>query len=189
MISRKRLMAAAFALSPLVVLGTTACSKAGRTADPTPVQTWMITPAAVGAATKPAAAATGVPSATPAGAVTAAVTAAATAAATFAATAAATTTSAAGGTKIVLVASNLTFDKTTLTAPAGEVTIEVDNKDSGIPHNVHFFKGSDATGESVGMTQITVGPATETVTLTFEKGDYYFQCDVHPTTMQLLVGK
>ena len=175
---RNATLAAAFALLAVVALGATACSNAGRSTGPTPVQTWVITPA-LGAPTKPAATATGVPSATPTGAATSALTSAA----TLAATAAATTASEGGGTKIVLVASNLTFDKTTLTVPAGQVTIEVDNKDSGIPHNIHFFKGADATGQSVGMTQITVGPATVTVTLTIEKCDYHFQCDVHPTTM------
>lgn len=156
------------------MLGAVACSS-GTAPEPTPVATFKITPAS---------------GTTPAGSPTSAATAAATSAATTAATAAATTvatsaagTPAAGGTTITITASNLLFDKTTLTATAGSVAVELDNKDGGIPHNIHFYKGSDATGADAGSTTITTGPATEKVTLTFEKGDYYFQCDVHPTTM------
>ena len=178
MISGKRLMAAAFTLSTVVVLGATACSNAGRTADPTPVQTWWITPSALGAATKPAGAPTAVASATPAGAATSA----ATAAVTSAATAEATTPSG-GGTKIVLIAINLTFDKTTLSAPAGTVTFELDNQDPGQPHNLHIYKGADVSGESMASSPLNVGPTKDTLEVTLEKGEYFFQCDVHPTTM------
>jgi plastocyanin len=182
MISGKRLVAAVFALSTVVVLGATACSSAGRSADPTPVQTWWITPSALGAATKPAGAPTAAPSATPAGAATSAATSAATAAATAGATSAATTPSA-GGQTIKLIAVNLTFDKTSLTASAGKITFELDNQDAGQPHNIHIYKGADVSGESMGMSDLNVGPVKDILNVTLEKGSYFFQCDVHPTTM------
>ena len=106
-----------------------------------------------------------------------------TSAATTAATSAPAGTSAAGTTELALVASNLLFDKSELKAAPGAVTVTVDNKDGGVPHNFHVFKGGDASGESVGMTDLTVGPAKETVTLTLAKGEYFFQCDAHPATM------
>jgi|GEM_PF-1126143 len=165
-----------------LMLGAVACSS-GTTPDPTPVATFKITPAS---GTRPAASPTTAATAAATSAATSAATAAATGAATSAATAAATTaagTPAAGGTTITITASNIVFDKSTLTASAGSVTVELDNKDGGIPHNIHFYKGSDASGADAGSTAITSGPATEKVTLTFEKGEYYFQCDVHPATM------
>jgi plastocyanin len=172
----RKLFAAAAVLAALLA-GAAACTSGGGQ-EPTPVQTWKITPAS---GTRPPA----TPATTPAVPTQAARTPAAgtpSAAATpTAATAAAGTPSA--GTKITVTASNILFDKTALTAPAGQVTIELVNNDAGVPHNIHFFKGNDATGESVGMTPITTGPTTDTIALTFEKGTYFYQCDVHPTTM------
>ncbi len=180
----KRLMAAVFALSALVVFGATACSSGGKTADPTPVQTFKITPSALGAATKPPSAPTA--AATAAGAATAAVTSAATSAASPAATTGATpaaTSGGGGGTKIVIIAINLQWDKSTLSAPAGTITFELDNQDPGQPHNIHIYKGADVSGEDKGMTQLNVGPTKDTLEVTLDKGEYYYQCDVHPTTM------
>jgi len=184
MISGTRLIVAALALSLLLALGATACSNAGKTSDPTPVGTFKITPSALAAATKPPTPPTA--AATAAGAPTAAATAAATQAATAAATTAATpaaTSGGGGGTKIVLIALNLQWDKTTLTAPAGPITFEIDNQDVGQPHNIHIYKGTDVTGEDKGMTQLNVGPTKDTLEVTLDKGEYYYQCDVHPTTM------
>jgi len=180
----KRLIAAIFALWALVVFGAAACSNAGKSPEPTPVQTFKITPSALGAATKPPSAPTA--AATPTGAATSAATAAATTAPTTAPTSGATaaaTSGGGGGTKLVLVAQNLLFDKTTLSAPAGKITFELDNKDAGQPHNIHIYKGTDVSGEDMGMTQLNVGPTTDTLELTLDKGEYYYQCDVHPTTM------
>ena len=177
----KRLMAAVFALSALVVFGAAACSSAAESNDPTPVQTWKITPSAGGAATKPPSAATAKPAATAAtAAATSAETAEASPAATTAATPAATS---GGGTKIVLIAINLQWDKTELSAPAGSITFEIDNQDPGQPHNLHIWKGTDVSGEDMGMTQLNVGPSKDTLDVTLEKAEYFYQCDVHPTTM------
>jgi len=96
---------------------------------------------------------------------------------------AAASPAAGGGTTLALTAQSILFDKTKLEAKAGAVTIEFDNKDGGIPHNVHVYKGSDTTGDSVGMTDITAGPTKQTLTINVAAGAYYYQCDVHPTTM------
>jgi len=82
-----------------------------------------------------------------------------------------------------LIAKNTLFDKSELRAEAGEVTIIDDNQDPGIVHNVHVFEGSDASGEDVGMTDLEAGPATQTLTLNLEAGEYFYQCDAHPATM------
>jgi plastocyanin len=127
-------------------------------ADPTPVQTWKITPASGG----------GAPTAT-------------------AAPVEETPTQPSGGsggeTVLELVAANILFDKDELEAPAGTITIEFDNRDGGIPHNVAVYEGEDATGESVGATELGVGPVQQTLTLELEPGTYFYQCDAHPATM------
>jgi plastocyanin len=85
--------------------------------------------------------------------------------------------------ELTLIAKNTLWDKTELKAEPGEVTIEVDNQDAGIVHNLHVYAGSDATGEEVGMTELEAGPVKQTLTFTAEPGDYFYVCDAHPATM------
>lgn len=87
------------------------------------------------------------------------------------------------GTQLELVAKNISFDKTELTAPAGPITITMMNEDNGTPHNLHVFKGTDASGESEGSTEVNPGPNTESLSIDLQPGTYYFHCDVHPTQM------
>jgi plastocyanin len=81
---------------------------------------------------------------------------------------------------ITVVAKNLAFDTDELSSPAGELTIVLDNRDGGTPHNIHFFLGANARGESMGETALTNGPSEETLEMDLAVGDYFFQCDVHP---------
>ncbi len=99
--------------------------------------------------------------------------------------AAASPTAAAGSTELKLVGKALAFDTSTLTGVAGkELTVTFDNEDAGTPHNVQFFKGADATGESIGATEIASGPVVQTLKIgPLDAGSYFYQCDVHPTTM------
>jgi plastocyanin len=138
-----------------------ACGSSKET-DPTPVKEFKITPAsgvrtAVASAT-PAGQATGTPQGT-------------------------ATSGGGGGSTISIAASNILFDKTKLTASAGTVKIAFDNKDGGIPHNINVFDGKDASAKSLGATAIEAGPVKQELTLDLKPGTYYFQCDVHPTTM------
>jgi plastocyanin len=79
------------------------------------------------------------------------------------------------GTTLELVAgpgSELKFDKTSLEAPAGEVTITMTN-DGDLPHNVAIEgNGVDEKGEVVNKG------STSTVTATLEPGEYTFYCSV-----------
>jgi cytochrome c oxidase subunit 2 len=84
----------------------------------------------------------------------------------------------------------LAFDKQTITAKAGtSVTLEYTN-DSGVPHNVAFYLGEDATAPLIARTidpaDALPGPG-DVQTLTFdvpaEPGDYYFDCEIHPQQM------
>jgi plastocyanin len=79
-----------------------------------------------------------------------------------------------GGATITLAADPsgaLAFDQSSLTAAAGDVTIELTNE-SGIPHNV----GIEGNGVDEVSETITEGSTSLTVTL--EPGEYTFYCAV-----------
>lgn len=80
---------------------------------------------------------------------------------------------------IELSAQNIAFSNTELSASAGEVTITFDNRDDGVPHNLHL------TGTGVDeATDIETGPATQQLRVRLEPGTYTFVCDVHPQQMR-----
>ena len=90
-----------------------------------------------------------------------------------------------GGPAVVtIVAQNLKFDKSTITATAGlDVTVTLDNRDAGVLHNIAFYTNRAATSKIFGGPIIT-GPATNTSTFPAPgAGNYFFRCDVHPDTM------
>ena len=90
-----------------------------------------------------------------------------------------------GSITIDLTAQNLAFDKSTIAVPAGaQVTVNFNNKDSGIPHTFSVYTDSSAT-TSIFVGQSVTGPATKTYKFTApsQKGNYFFRCDVHPTQM------
>jgi plastocyanin len=83
-----------------------------------------------------------------------------------------------------LVALNTLWDKTELRAKAGTVTIEVDNQDAGIVHNLRVFKEEGEEQEDVGMTELEAGPVKQTLVVELEVGEYGYICDSHPATME-----
>ena len=79
-----------------------------------------------------------------------------------------------GGTTLELAADPsgaLAFDKTELTAPAGEVTIHLTNE-AQIPHNV------EVEGNGVEEVSDTITGSDTSLTLTLEPGEYEFYCAV-----------
>jgi plastocyanin len=79
-------------------------------------------------------------------------------------------------------ASGTGFDTDCLAAPAGEAfTIDFDNQDEGQQHNVAMYV--QAQGEELFVGDIITGPDTITydVQPIDQTGNFYFQCDVHPT--------
>lgn len=84
-----------------------------------------------------------------------------------------------------VVAKGLKFQPTELSVPGGgQVTIHFDNQDPATPHNIHVFKGSDATAATLFTGDLVTGPAEKDYTFAAPPpGSYFFHCDVHPSTM------
>lgn len=94
----------------------------------------------------------------------------------------------AGGSSVTVKALNLAFDPTAIEVPAGQAfTLNFDNEDAGIPHNVDIM---DATGASVFKGEIFPGAATKPYNVTaLTAGTYKFVCDVHPNMTGVLTVK
>jgi plastocyanin len=77
------------------------------------------------------------------------------------------------------------FSQTTLSAPATEdFAICFENQDQGVQHNVNVFDQPPPDGTSFAAGTIIVGPAQELLDVPGQPaGSYFYQCDVHPTTM------
>ena len=84
------------------------------------------------------------------------------------------------GDAVAIAAENLSFSTDTLELPADtQATIAFDNRDSQ-PHNVSIYESEG--GEPIFQGEVIDGGTQ--IEYTFEApepGEYYFQCDVHPT--------
>jgi plastocyanin len=81
-------------------------------------------------------------------------------------------------TSIVAEGSKFATDEIILTAKE-QTSIEFDNRDSGVAHNVAIYE-DDGADEVIFEGEVVTGP--ETIAYEFKapaKGEYYFQCDVH----------
>jgi plastocyanin len=87
--------------------------------------------------------------------------------------------SAAPDADVVVVAENVTWVETALTAPAdAPFTLALDNRDNGIPHDVVV---KDAGGTVVFKTDLVTGPAVVVYDVpALPAGQYSFVCTVHP---------
>ena len=80
-----------------------------------------------------------------------------------------------------------TFVPSTLNAPPSTLITVSYTNNSSLLHNINLFNGPDATASSLGATEPATGPnAVRSVTFSTPSsvGDYYFHCDIHPTTMK-----
>jgi plastocyanin len=80
-----------------------------------------------------------------------------------------------GGTSLTIAADpggDLKYDKTSLSAPAGEVTIDFTN-DSQVPHNVTIEQGETESGATD-----TIQKSKTSKAFTLKAGTYSFYCSV-----------
>jgi plastocyanin len=77
--------------------------------------------------------------------------------------------------RVTLVADDLRWDTDCLRAPAGPLTVLVDNRDDGQNHNVHL---PDAPGSPA--TDLAQGPSQQELDVDLAPGAYEFICDIHP---------
>lgn len=94
-------------------------------------------------------------------------------------------TSGANAVNVNIAAKDMAFNMSTIIVPTdAEVTVNFDNQDSGVQHNIAFYLDESATKEIYKGQPIT-GPnkITYTFTAPSEPGTYFFRCDTHPTKM------
>ena len=80
-----------------------------------------------------------------------------------------------------VVAQGIAFDTDTISLSADQPsTLTFDNRDT-VPHNIAIYTDSSLS-EALFQGEIVTGPATAQYEVPPEPaGEYYFQCDVHPT--------
>ena len=87
---------------------------------------------------------------------------------------------------VTVVAQGIAFTEgDCIQATSGEAfSIEFDNRDEGIQHNVQIFAGPEPTGDLQFDGEIITGPAQATYDVpALDAGEYAFNCVIHPTTM------
>ena len=86
---------------------------------------------------------------------------------------------------VTIVAQGIAFgDAPCVNVPADEpITIEFDNQDAGVPHNVAIYPSADQATPDAAFLQGDVITGVDNATYEVDPmpaGTYYFQCDVHP---------
>lgn len=83
--------------------------------------------------------------------------------------------------RVTLVADDVRWDTDCLEAEPGELTIEVDNQDDGVNHNVHLPDHPDSPA-----TPLELGPSRQELVVVVDAGVYEFICDIHPNMLGTL---
>lgn len=92
------------------------------------------------------------------------------------------------GSTVDIVAKDLVFDPTDVTVAAGPLTINFDNQDPSVPHNIQVFAGEVAEGELIFDGELITGLAKTTYDVgVLEPGTFAFDCVVHPTMLGKIV--
>ena len=88
-----------------------------------------------------------------------------------------------GATTTTVTASGIAFDTSTIDLPAGEAsTIHFVNQDNGTQHDIAIYPSATDLANPLFRGDLLTGPGeTDYAIDPLEAGEYYFQCDVHPT--------
>lgn len=88
-----------------------------------------------------------------------------------------------GGTTVDITATDFAFDKTSFTVPAGEEINFALTNDGSAPHTFTVYTDEEYT-DPVDVDVRTDAGASGSDSGTFEAGEYYYRCEIHPTQMQ-----
>jgi plastocyanin len=85
------------------------------------------------------------------------------------------------GTQLSITAFDSKFNKDCLAAPASQAfTIDFQNLDRGIPHNVAIYE-DDTARKNFFRGELTDGPGKQTYSVPgLPAGKWFFRCDPHP---------
>ena len=83
--------------------------------------------------------------------------------------------------RVEVVAKGVAWDTDCLEAPAGALTIVVDNRDDGVSHNLHLTDAPDGP-----KTDLEAGPVTQELDVSLDVGAYEYVCDIHPNMVGTL---
>ncbi len=88
-----------------------------------------------------------------------------------------------GATTVTVTASGIAFDTSTIDLPAGEAsTIHFVNQDNATQHDIAIYPSATDLANPLFRGDLLTGPGeTDYAIDPLEAGEYYFQCDVHPT--------
>lgn len=91
---------------------------------------------------------------------------------------------------VISTVSAVSFETKDVVVVAGQpLTLTFDNKQAGVPHNVHIFDSAAKT-KDIFKGDIVTGPASVVYNVpALAAGTYYFQCDVHPNMNGTLTAK
>jgi plastocyanin len=89
------------------------------------------------------------------------------------------------GASLTIQARDLTFAPDIATAPANvPLRLILDNKDVGVPHNLHVFQGATDLGKSPTIA----GPGLAAIELpALAPGRYQFECTIHPEMIGTII--
>ncbi|MDQ4065040.1 MAG: cupredoxin domain-containing protein, partial [Actinomycetota bacterium] len=88
-----------------------------------------------------------------------------------------------GGGEFVISAANVQFDKQELTFPADqETTLTLNNEDS-VEHNLSIYENEDAQQDLFIGPNVGPGASVDYDIPAMPEGEYFFRCDLHPTSM------
>jgi plastocyanin len=84
------------------------------------------------------------------------------------------------GAAVTVTAQNISFDTDTIELPAEtESTITLVNEDT-VPHNIAIYT-DDTVAENLFRGETVTGDTIDYTVPALDAGEFYFQCDVHPT--------
>ena len=86
-----------------------------------------------------------------------------------------------GGGGPTVVAQNLTFDTAEIDLPDQPTTLTLQNQDAGTVHNIGIYTDDSASQALFDGPDVTGPDSAEYQVPALDPGEYYFQCDTHPT--------